>query len=154
MLFNPLSLLLLASTAIAEPLLVPHLSNRQLGSCATTPCPVGYCCSIYDYCGTGPDYCQAGSCTGGVGGTCPDGTCCSEYGYCGTGSEFCPTTTTSTPPSSPTSSTTSISGTSSPTSGPCANQWNQCAGEGWTGAQCCNAPFVCTYYSIWFSQCE
>ncbi|KAH8814889.1 hypothetical protein F5884DRAFT_641020, partial [Xylogone sp. PMI_703] len=58
-------------------------------SCLTHPCPVGYCCSIWDYCGTGPEYCQAGSCTGGVGGNCSAGLCCSPFGYCGTGPDYC-----------------------------------------------------------------
>lgn len=41
--------------ALANPLLpaFPPLLTRQTGSCQTTPCPVGLCCSQYDYCGTG-----------------------------------------------------------------------------------------------------
>lgn len=75
-----LGLTTLLSYVLANPL-IPSLEHRQQGSCATSPCPVGLCCSVYDYCGTGSEYCQAGSCTGGVGGTCPVGTCCSIYGY-------------------------------------------------------------------------
>src|ERR1700744_3889293 len=92
-------LLIIPFLALANP-----LAPRQLGSCATSPCAAGLCCSIYGYCGTGSDYCQAGSCVGGVGGTCADGECCSIYGYCGTGEGYCP----------PTSSVTSSSTTTSP----------------------------------------
>jgi len=52
-------------TSLASPF-EPSLEHRQLGSCAITPCAVGLCCSQYDYCGVGADYCQAGSCVGGV----------------------------------------------------------------------------------------
>ena len=140
------TLIHLFTTANANPL-IPSLSHRQVGSCATSPCAPGYCCSVYDYCGTGPDYCQAGSCVGGVGGTCAAGMCCSPYGYCGTGAGYCPTVTTTT------SSSTTTSPTVSPTPGT-VNQWNQCGGEGWTGGTVCVAPYVCTYYSVWYSQCE
>ena len=105
----PLIFLALLPLAIANPLLL----NRQTGSCATAPCPKGLCCSQYNYCGTGPEYCQAGSCVGGVGGTCAPGLCCSPFGYCGTGAGFCavtpPPTSTSTPTTTPTpTSTTSV----------------------------------------------
>jgi hypothetical protein len=133
---------------IANPLV--SLEHRQLGSCATAPCAAGLCCSVYGYCGTGPDYCSTGACDGGVGGTCAAGLCCSIYGYCGTGPGYCPpASSTSSPP--PTS--TSSSPTSSPT-GTCANQWNQCAGQDWNGAKCCVSPYVCKYQSVWYSQCE
>jgi len=138
--FSPI-LLITPFLALANPLL-PSLSHRQLGSCATAPCATGLCCSIYDYCGIGSEYCQPGSCTNGVGGTCAAGECCSIYGYCGTGAGFCPTTTTTTTTPTPT-----------PT-GTCANQWNQCGGEGWGGAKCCVSPFVCTFGGVWYSQCE
>lgn len=69
-------LLLAPFLTLANPLLV----DRQLGSCATAPCPVGLCCSTYKYCGVGTDYCGIGSCIGGVGGTCAAGECCSPYG--------------------------------------------------------------------------
>lgn len=72
----------------------------------------GPCCSIYGYCGTGDDFCGAGSCysgscdtdTGGLStnGECgPNyagnktctgtqfGGCCSNYGYCGNSSTYC-----------------------------------------------------------------
>ncbi|PMD27850.1 hypothetical protein NA56DRAFT_640607 [Hyaloscypha hepaticicola] len=75
-----LGLTTLLASVLASPLM-PSLEHRQLGSCATTPCAPGLCCSIYDYCGTGKAYCQAGSCNGGVGGTCPVGQCCSIFGY-------------------------------------------------------------------------
>lgn len=113
--------------------LVPSLEHRQLGSCANAPCPQGLCCSQYNYCGTGPEYCQAGSCNGGVGGTCASGLCCSQYGYCGTGPDYCGPDPTPTPT--------------------CANQWNQCGGRDWTGANCCKKPYTCQYYSEWYSQC-
>jgi len=137
----------LLSTTHANPS-IPSLEHRQLGSCATAPCAQGYCCSQYDYCGTGPDYCQAGSCVGGVGGTCAAGLCCSPYGYCGAGPGFCPSSTTTT-----TSSSSTTSPTATPTPGT-VNQWNQCGGQGWTGGTICISPYVCTYYSGWYSQCE
>ncbi|TVY85071.1 Lectin [Lachnellula suecica] len=68
------------------------LDGRQLGACVNGICGAGLCCSQYGYCGTGPAYCQAGSCTGGVGGNCTAGLCCSIYGYCGTGSGYCTST--------------------------------------------------------------
>jgi hypothetical protein len=151
MLFHHLiKALAFATLILASPL---ELQNRQLGSCALTPCAPGLCCSPYNYCGTGPEYCQTGSCVGGVGGTCAAGQCCSPFGYCGVGPEFCGTTTTT---SSRVSSSTSTSSTSSapPPSATCANQWNQCAGQGWTGANCCKSPFRCVYQSVWYSQCE
>jgi len=139
----PILLFITPFLALANPLL-PSLLHRQLGSCATAPCAVGLCCSTYDYCGTGSDYCQPGSCVGGVGGTCAGDDCCSIYGYCGTGAGFCPPTSTTTTSSSPTPTPT----------GTCANEWNQCGGEGWGGAACCVSPFVCTVYSVWYSQCK
>jgi chitinase len=60
---------------------------------------------------------------------------------------------TSTTSSSSTSSSSTSSPSSSPT-GTCANQWNQCAGQDWNGAKCCNSPYVCVYQSVWYSQCE
>jgi hypothetical protein len=147
-----LTLTLLTST-LSNPLFLPALSERQLGSCATTPCPVGLCCSIYDYCGTGPSYCQVGSCVGGVGGTCPVGTCCSIYGYCDAGPGFCPPTTSST--TSKATSTTSKM-TTSPSATPTGTvaQWGQCGGQGWPGPYVCVAPFLCTVYSVWYSDCR
>jgi cellulose binding protein with CBM1 domain/chitin recognition protein len=144
-------LLLTPFLILANPMASSPLVPRQAGSCASAPCPAGLCCSVYGYCGTGSDYCQAGSCVGGVGGTCPAGECCSPYGYCGTGAGYCPPASSTTSSSTSSSSTTS-SPTSSPT-GTCANQWNQCGGEGWGGALCCKSPYVCTYYSVWYSQC-
>ncbi len=42
-------------------------NKRQLGTCATTGCSSGLCCSQYGWCGTGAAYCgsgcQSGSCT-------------------------------------------------------------------------------------------
>ena len=41
-------------------------NKRQLGSCGTTGCPSGKCCSQFGWCGTGDAYCgsgcQSGSC--------------------------------------------------------------------------------------------
>ncbi|KAH8602524.1 hypothetical protein B0O99DRAFT_603520 [Bisporella sp. PMI_857] len=144
----------LLTTTLATPF-VP-LELRQTGSCATAPCPAGLCCSIYNYCGTGPDYCQAGSCVGGVGGTCAAGLCCSRYGYCGTGAGFCNTTPTPTPTPTPTSSPTPTSTTSSttPTSTQLVDQWNQCGGIDWHGPTVCKPPYICTFYSIWYSDCR
>lgn len=107
------------------------LVSRQTGSCATIPCAAGLCCSQYDYCGTGPDYCNplhfvnfsqtyrllggVGACIGGVGGTCPTGECCSVFGFCGVGDGYCPTT----PPPPPANC-----GTGGPCdTGLCCSQW-------------------------------
>ncbi|KUJ23912.1 glycoside hydrolase family 18 protein [Mollisia scopiformis] len=66
------------------------------------------------------------------------------------------TTTTATTLSTVTtksSTTTTTSSAVSTTTGT-VNQWNQCGGEGWTGGTVCVAPYVCTYLSVWYSQCE
>lgn len=81
------SLFLLLTTATATP--VQLLQTRDQGSCALIPCAPSLCCSQYKYYGTGPEYCQAGSCAGVVGGTYAPGLCCSEWGFCGTGAGFC-----------------------------------------------------------------
>ncbi|PMD33173.1 carbohydrate-binding module family 18 [Hyaloscypha variabilis F] len=133
--------------------LIPSLEHRQLGSCATAPCAPGLCCSIYDYCGTGSDYCQVGSCTGGVGGTCAPGLCCSIWGYCGVGYGYCPSTTTTSSTTS-TAAPTSTSSSASPTGTGTVNQWGQCGGEGYTGPTTCVAPYVCTFYTVWWSDCR
>ncbi|KAF8855982.1 glycoside hydrolase family 18 protein [Acephala macrosclerotiorum] len=49
--------------------------------------------------------------------------------------------------------TTTSSAESTPTT-PLVSQWNQCGGEGWTGGTVCASPYVCTYLSVWYSQCE
>lgn len=145
---------LLSPTSLAMPQ-IPGLAYRQLGSCATSACAVGLCCSIYDYCGTGPTYCQPGSCVGGVGGTCAAGLCCSPYGYCGTGDGFCTTTPMPTLTPTPTATpSTMATPTTTPTGPGTVNKWNQCGGEGWTGGTVCVAPYVCTYYTVWYSMCE
>lgn len=151
---HTLNILIIAALATLSPILAtPLLSDRQLGSCATSPCPTGYCCSIYDYCGTGAAYCQAGSCTGGVGGTCSAGECCSPYGYCGVGAGFCSSSPTSTTTMSSTTSTSSTSSASGTATG-MVSEWNQCGGQGWEGPTVCVAPYVCTYYSEWYSDCR
>ncbi|CZR56054.1 probable CTS1 Endochitinase [Phialocephala subalpina] len=60
---------------------------------------------------------------------------------------------TVTPTTLQTVTTTTTSAGSTPTT-PLVNQWNQCAGEGWTGGTVCAPPYVCTYLSVWYSQCE
>ncbi|CAF1102542.1 unnamed protein product [Rotaria sp. Silwood1] len=40
-----------------------------------------------------------------------------------------------------------------PKTTPCAAQWDQCGGIGWTGPTTCCAPYVCTYSNDWYSQC-
>lgn len=92
-------LITLVAFTVGNPL--HPLQSRQLGSCATAPCAPGLCCSFYNFCGTGPDYCQADSCVGGVGGSCAAPNCCSAFGYCGVGVDFCG----STPPPTSTIST-------------------------------------------------
>ncbi|KAG0645986.1 putative aminotransferase sirI [Hyphodiscus hymeniophilus] len=124
--------------SLTNALVMPLLTDRQLGSCATTPCAPGYCCSIYDYCGVGAAYCQAGSCIGGVGGTCAVG-CCSIYGYCGTGPDFCPSSTTTTATSTTSTSTSTTTSPSSTATG-VVGQWDQCGGQGWTGPTVCVSP--------------
>ncbi|PVH84162.1 hypothetical protein DL98DRAFT_512567 [Cadophora sp. DSE1049] len=111
----------------------PKIAGRQLGACVEGICAPGLCCSIWGYCGTGPEYCQTGSCVGGVGGTCAPGLCCSKYGYCGSGAEFCGTTTskpTPTPTSSskPPTATPTNCGTTGGPCGPglCCSKWGWC----------------------------
>ncbi|PQE07118.1 GH18 chitinase CHI18-17 protein [Rutstroemia sp. NJR-2017a BVV2] len=123
------------------------LQERQTGSCALAPCAKGLCCSVFKYCGTGPDYCQAGSCVGGVGGTCAAGQCCSSWGYCGTGVDFCGTPTP-TPTPKPT-----LTPTPSPT-GVVVQQWGQCGGSGYTGSTICAQPYKCVVESVWWASCQ
>ncbi|THV43731.1 hypothetical protein BGAL_0997g00010 [Botrytis galanthina] len=66
-------------------------------------------------------------------------------------------TTTSATTTAPGSTLTTITTTSaSPTStgGPLVNEWNQCSGQGWTGATNCVPGTTCVAYSIWYSQCN
>ncbi|TGO17417.1 hypothetical protein BPAE_0431g00010 [Botrytis paeoniae] len=66
-------------------------------------------------------------------------------------------TTTSATTTAPGSTLTTITTTSvSPTSTgvPLVNEWNQCGGQGWTGATNCVAGTTCVAYSIWYSQCN
>lgn len=153
--FNLLVLTTLASlftSSLANPLIL-NLKHRQLGSCATTPCAPGLCCSIYQYCGTGSDYCQLGSCNGGVGGSCTPPLCCSPYGYCGMGDGYCPPSPTSTT-SSTTTTTSSTTTSAPPVNTSLVSEWNQCGGKGWTGGTVCVAPYTCTYYTEWWSDCR
>jgi chitinase len=53
-----------------------------------------------------------------------------------------------------TGTTTATATGAAPTNTGLVNQWNQCAGEGWDGGTVCVAPYVCTYLSVWYSQCE
>ncbi|PQE24482.1 GH18 chitinase CHI18-17 protein [Rutstroemia sp. NJR-2017a BBW] len=106
------------------------LQERQTGSCALAPCAKGLCCSVFKYCGTGPEYCQAGSCVGGVGGTCAAGQCCS----------------TPTPKPTPTPTPT-------PT-GVVVQQWGQCGGSGYTGSTICAQPYKCVVESVWWASCQ
>ena len=78
------------STLLLTTTILPTSSSaavsRQLGgydqgdgSCdSDSPCPAGYCCSQYGFCGTDKDYC---------GGGCQSGDCWysqhSKYNYCG-----------------------------------------------------------------------
>ncbi|KAL2060717.1 hypothetical protein VTL71DRAFT_9358 [Oculimacula yallundae] len=34
------------------------------------------------------------------------------------------------------------------------HQWNQCGGDDWDGGRTCQRPYVCKYFSNWYSQCE
>ena len=48
----------------------------------------------------------------------------------------------------------SSGGGSNPSPGTnCAAKWDQCGGEGWTGATCC-AEGSCTWGNQWYSQCK
>ena len=61
----------------------------------------GQCCSEYDYCGYGPEWCNERSRYGynssrNIRGVCPNSgkicaanECCSEWGYCGDGEPWC-----------------------------------------------------------------
>ncbi len=67
------------------------------------------------------------------------------------------TTTSSVATTFTTVTTTATSTTSSAASISTAvlvNQWNQCGGTGWSGGTVCAPPYVCTYLSEWYSQCE
>ena len=59
------------------------------------------------------------------------------------------TSITTTKRTSATSSSTSVK-----TMAGLVSQYNQCAGEGWTGGTVCKSPFICTELSVWYSQCE
>ncbi|KAJ8066778.1 hypothetical protein OCU04_004166 [Sclerotinia nivalis] len=92
--FKALSLLLLVGSTAASPFECP---SPEPISCAVSPCPTGLCCNDSFLCGTGPEFCVAGTCDGGVGGTCADGLCCSSNGFCGTGDAYCTTPPATTP---------------------------------------------------------
>jgi chitinase len=64
-----------------------------------------------------------------------------------------PSTTTSAPGTTLTTVTTSTTPTTT-SGGGIVNPWNQCAGQGWTGGTVCTSGYVCTYYSIYYSQCN
>ncbi|KAF7956483.1 hypothetical protein EAE96_003822 [Botrytis aclada] len=55
-----------------------------------------------------------------------------------------------------TTTTTTATTSASPTStgGALVNEWNQCGGQGWTGATNCVPGTTCVAYSIWYSQCN
>ncbi|KAH9214203.1 hypothetical protein DL95DRAFT_389913 [Leptodontidium sp. 2 PMI_412] len=128
--------------SLSSPLIsTPEIAGRQLGACVGGLCAPGLCCSVWGYCGAGPEYCQTGSCVGGVGGTCAPGLCCSKFGFCGTGAEYC-TPTTPIPPT-PTPTSTSKPPTATPTNcgttgGPCGPGFC-CSKWGWCGS----GPLFC-----------
>jgi hypothetical protein len=68
-----------------------------------------------------------------------------------------PTGPTTVPPTSPptqpptTPPTTQPPTTAPPTGG--AAHWDQCGGNGWTGATSCQSPFTCTKINDWYFQC-
>ena len=46
-------------TTLATPLAsTPEIAGRQLGACVGGICAPGLCCSVWGYCGTGPEYCK------------------------------------------------------------------------------------------------
>ncbi len=63
-------------------------------------------------------------------------------------------TTTPTTMSTVTVKATTTTSAVATSTGTLVNQWNQCGGQGWTGGTVCVSPYVCTYYSVWYSQCE
>jgi len=64
-----------------------------------------------------------------------------------------PTTTTAHTTTHAATTTAHTTTTTKATSGNCAAHWGQCAGEGWTGATCCQSPYTCQYSNPWYSQC-
>jgi len=64
------------------------------------------------------------------------------------------TTTKATTTTLVTSTKTSTAPATTSTGVGTVGQWNQCAGEGWTGGTVCISPYVCTEISVWYSQCE
>lgn len=141
------------SACLAKPL-IPSIEQRQVGSCATSPCQVGNCCSKYFYCGNTPEYCGPGTCVGGVGGKCPNaGDCCSPYGFCGKGIAYCGAGPPSTPTLTPTPTPT-LTQPDPPINPGTVGHWNQCGGTGWTGPTVCMAPYTCTYGGAWWSSCQ
>ncbi|KAF7299470.1 Alpha/Beta hydrolase protein [Mycena indigotica] len=51
------------------------------------------------------------------------------------------------------STTVTTTTTSSPPTGSQANHWDQCGGQGWTGATSCVSPYTCTQLNPYYSQC-
>ncbi|KAF7900211.1 uncharacterized protein EAF01_007513 [Botrytis porri] len=64
------------------------------------------------------------------------------------------TTVTTTAPGSTLTTITTTSASPTSTGGPLVNEWNQCGGQGWTGATNCVPGTTCVSYSIWYSQCN
>jgi len=74
-----------------------------------------------------------------------------------TTSQSSATSATTTPASSAPASTTPVpttATTSSASSGACAEEWDQCGGQEWTGSTCCASGLTCIKQTIWFSICE
>ncbi|KAL2069683.1 hypothetical protein VTL71DRAFT_14362 [Oculimacula yallundae] len=50
----------LFSGGFSSPLVsTPDIAGRQLGACVGGICAPGLCCSVWGYCGVGPDYCES-----------------------------------------------------------------------------------------------
>ncbi|KAJ7289809.1 family 62 glycosyl hydrolase [Mycena rebaudengoi] len=64
-----------------------------------------------------------------------------------------PTTTITTTPTTPTTTTTTPTTTVGGGGSACAAHWDQCGGEGFTGATCCLSGFTCTSLNDFYSQC-
>jgi hypothetical protein len=64
-----------------------------------------------------------------------------------------PAATTTTAPT-----TTAVTSTAAPATtadgAACAGPWEQCGGNGWTGATCCVSGYACNELSEWHSQCD
>merc|ERR1712187_171247 len=130
---------------------------------ATTPAPsqsTGTCAEAWEQCG-GQGW-QGSTC-------CASGLTCAVlnewFSMCEPSSyvEEAGTTTAAPATAAPAATTTTAPTTTAMTStaapattadGACAGPWEQCGGNGWTGATCCVSGYACNELSEWHSQCD